>query len=93
MISVRKFLSQDAYTNYFIPLSAIVAADQLDELVNLIQGLVVDELSTDQWSYIWGSGEFTSNKAYLHLRGSDPINHVFKWMWKPCCRGRNKFTF
>lgn len=50
-IFVRKFLTQDAYANFFTSLP-IMASDQLDALIDLIQDLEVDENSMDQWSYI-----------------------------------------
>lgn len=90
--SVKKFLSQDAYTNFFTPMSP-VACDQLAELVFLIQGLSVNQSLEDQWSYIWGSPDYSSKKAYKQLMGTTPISPVFKWMWKSCCRGRHKFFF
>lgn len=88
-ISVKIFLSQDAHR---MPLS-IIAADQLVELVTLVQGLDGDGTLIDQWSYIRGNGDYISRKAYLQLRGSVPISPVYKWMWKSCSRGTNKFTF
>lgn len=46
-ISVRKFLSQDAYSNFTTPLS-VVAADQLLDLVALVQNLEGDATLADQ---------------------------------------------
>jgi hypothetical protein len=91
-ISVQQFISQDAYANFFTPLSAI-ASDQLRRLEASTATLNVDATSYDKWNYIWGSDDFTAHKAYIHLRGSSYAHPVFSWLWKSCYRGRHKFTF
>jgi hypothetical protein len=50
-ISLQKFLSQDAYTNFFTPLSE-EAANQWTELDILIQSLELVSSVDDRWSYI-----------------------------------------
>lgn len=55
--SVRKFLSQDVYANFFTSLPP-EAAEQLTELVDLVQALQIQGDSKDQWTFVWGSAEY-----------------------------------
>jgi len=58
-----------------LPLS-VEAYDQFQQLIfilddtHLLQG-------KDQWSYIWGSTEFASNKSYLHLMHQANITGLY----------------
>lgn len=90
--SVRKFLSQDIYANFFTPLSSKVV-EQLTELFDLIQALEIQGDSKDQWSNVWGIAEYSSKKAYNQLIEHMHVSLVYKWFWKSYCRGRQKFTF
>lgn len=89
---MKQFLSQDVYDNFYTPLS-LEAAQQLAELATLVQALDVDDQQWDQWSYIWGSTEFCTQKAYKFLKGTLPTSLGFKWIWSSCCRGHRKFFF
>jgi hypothetical protein len=89
-ISLQKFLSQDAYANFFTPLSE-EAVEQWSELDNLIQRLELVSSKDDRWSYIWGSSVFTPKLAYKQLQGSFIAHPLFSWLWKSCCRGKHKF--
>jgi hypothetical protein len=44
----------------------------------------------DNWHYIWGNSEFSSKKAYKHLRGRTFAPHIFKWIWKFSCQPKHK---
>lgn len=68
-ISVRKFHSQDAYSNFFTPLS-MEASAQLTKLVDLVQGLTVEEGLQDQWTYIWPYGGVQTTHLKKHTVSS-----------------------
>jgi hypothetical protein len=62
-ISLHKFLSQDAFANFFTPLSEEVA-DQWYQLSNLIQNLHIMASDDDHRTYIWGIPESTPKLSY-----------------------------
>jgi hypothetical protein len=47
----------------------------------------------DNWSYILGNSEFSSQKAYKALIGSQPAVPLFSWIWKSSCQSKHKFFF
>jgi len=47
----------------------------------------------DIWTYIWGSANFASNKAYLQLIGSKQVHQAYKWLWNSYCQPKRKFFF
>lgn len=91
-ISVAKFLQQDAYQNFYTPLS-LIASDQLQDLSVLVQSLSADDIDADLWSYIWHSPEFSVKKAYELLQGNAPVSPAFKWLWESCIQGKHKCFF
>lgn len=91
-ISVFKFLANDIPQHVILPLS-VVAAHQLQELVDLVNRNLPVDYSNDEWNYIWGSVVFTSKLAYTHLRGTLPASPLFKWMWRSCVQPKHKFFF
>jgi hypothetical protein len=54
-----------------------IAFDQCCELSVNIQNLPGGE-EDDRWSFIWGNGLYSVNKAYQHLIGDDYIHPAFK---------------
>jgi hypothetical protein len=87
-----KFLAQDAFDNLHTPLS-LIASSQLQELAALIQTLSFQDQLHDCWCYIWGSGVFSSKKAYQALKGTLQVSALYKWLWKSCVRGKHKFFY
>lgn len=47
----------------------------------------------DIWSYIWGSTQFSSSKAYKCLTGHSQAEPIFKLLWKTCCQRKHKIFF
>jgi hypothetical protein len=72
-------LSEEAYSKY-CDLEILLQVTQLNE-------------NGDQWTYIWGSKTYSSNKAYKHLMGSAPIHPAFKWLWSSSCQQKHKVFF
>jgi hypothetical protein len=68
--SVSHFLDllPDYSSLFHLPLS-IVASHQLGELVDSIAEWNREVNDKDQWTYIWGSSIYTSNKAYNNIIG------------------------
>jgi hypothetical protein len=89
-ISKAKFLSQDAYENFHTPL-LVIALDQLQELVALVQLLTLQDQPYDCWTYLWGNGLFSSKNLYWELKGIMQVSPLFNWMWKSCVQGKHKF--
>jgi hypothetical protein len=44
----------------------------------------------DIWTYIWGNGLFTINKAYKALADHSQTHPVFKWLWKSKCQPKHR---
>jgi hypothetical protein len=47
----------------------------------------------DTWTYIWGSGIFTSKLAYEMMKGQMQASAPFQWLWKSRCQGKHKVFF
>jgi hypothetical protein len=43
------------------------------------------EANEDTWTYIWGSGIFTSKQAYDQIIGHNQVPALFQWIWKSRC--------
>jgi hypothetical protein len=66
--SIRFFLNQDADNIFRLPLS-VQAAAQLEEVLEIVEGINWDENAFDKWSYSWGNPIFSSKKTYHLLIG------------------------
>jgi hypothetical protein len=76
-IIVKTVLEVESFEEHFhLPMSEI-AFDQYCELSVNIQNLPDGE-EDDRWSFIWGNGLYSVNKAYQHLIGDDCIHPAFK---------------
>lgn len=78
-ICIRFFqfpLTSEAYQQYLV-------------LENSINNIVLSDQS-DVWQYIWGSGFYSSNKAYKRLIGHVQLDPVYRWLrgskWQPKCK-------
>lgn len=80
-----------AITLFHLPLST-EAYEQFLQLDTLIQNLQITT-DSDKWIYTWGSGLFSSQKAYKSLMGSSPVHPIYKWLWKLACQKKRKFFF
>ena len=47
----------------------------------------------DSWTYIWGSSQFSSSKAYKLLTGHTQVDPTFKRLWKTSCQSKHKVFF
>jgi hypothetical protein len=90
--SVNQFLSWDDNRSFFLPLSHI-AFEQLCELKDSILASRLPSEGSDEWTYVWDSGGFSSHRAYSFLRGSHPASPLFKWMWASKAQNKHKFFF
>jgi hypothetical protein len=82
-ITAQRVQQADELDDIFqLPLSE-VAYEQYCELEIYIHSLEQDG-SNDRWSYIWGNGNFSSQKVYIHLCGSKSAcqtkHKVFFWL-------------
>ena len=76
---------------FHLPLS-MEAYNQFLLLENKVDNF---QLTTDKdwWTYIWGTSQFSSQKAYRHLLGHADTHPVFRWLWKSCCQNKHKVFF
>jgi hypothetical protein len=75
---------EDLQDNFQLPLSE-QAFEQYCELEMFMQSLQLNG-NGDQWTYIWGSAHYSSDKAYKHLNGSNSVHPVYKWLWTSSCQ-------
>jgi hypothetical protein len=54
---------------------------------------VVQEGNYDNWSYIWGNADFSSQKAYKAMIGFSATPKIFSRLWKSSCQAKYKFFF
>lgn len=47
----------------------------------------------DSWSYIWGNGLFSLQKAYKHMKRHIEVHASFKWIWKSSCQLKHRIFF
>jgi hypothetical protein len=47
----------------------------------------------DIWTYIWGNGLFSVNKAYKALTGHSQTHLVFNRLWNSKCLPKHKVFF
>lgn len=91
-ISLSKAVSTEELVNLFnLPLS-VEAHSQFQFVQAELLELVFGE-QNDSWTYIWGSNQFSSSKAYKTLLGHSNVEHIFKWTWKTSCQGKHKIFF
>lgn len=76
---------------FHLPLS-VEAYDQFQQLISLLDDTHLLQ-GKDKWSYIWGSNEFASNKAYLRLMGTRQISPAYTWLWNSYCQPKQKVFF
>jgi hypothetical protein len=93
--SVHDFLHQDFLQDAFnLPLSqqASVEFIELENICNQVQNRI-QQGEMDSWSYIWGNGKFSSQKAYKVMMGFQPAPPHFSWIWNSSCQAKHKFFF
>jgi hypothetical protein len=89
---MKSYASTNTSSHFWLPLSR-VAFLQLEELKDLLLSIPRDVNMHDEWTYIWGTTDFSSKKDYTHLIGSLPTSPLFKWMWKSKVLPKHKFFF
>lgn len=105
---IQSFYSFCQNTNTTITIQPAVQAQQFQDLFHLPLSqeahaqflelsLVLQNLNllpaTDNWTYIWGSPTFSSNRAYKHLIGRRQVHQGYHWLWKSSCQNKRKFFF
>jgi hypothetical protein len=48
---------------------------------------------SDSWSYIWGSRNYSSQKAYKHFIESTDVHPVFNWIWASSSQMKHKVFY
>jgi hypothetical protein len=65
---------------------------QFTELEIALQTMLINN-DPDSWSYIWGSMNYSNQKAYKHLIGSTAVHPVFNWIWASSCQMKHKVFY
>jgi len=77
--------------HFFLPLS-MQASEQLSDLQDIIQQGNYGNEQKDQWTYNWGSSNYSSKKAYKEIVGSQQASPLFNWLWSASNLGKHKFS-
>jgi hypothetical protein len=72
---------------FHLPLS-MEAYDHFCEVEIILQTIRQSD-SKDRWSYIWGSENYSSAKAYKHLLGFQMTRPAFRWLWGTSCQQKH----
>jgi hypothetical protein len=92
LISLSKAHGAAALHDLFnLPVS-VEAYTQLQDLQFEFSTLVLTE-ENDNWTYIWGSTQFSSSRAYKALTGHSQVEPIFKGLGKTSCQGKHKIFF
>lgn len=91
-VSVLNFYTNPTDRNFALPLS-LVASGQWNQLDNMLDSILLSELTPDQWTYVWGNNTFSSKQAYKTIAGIREAPWPFTWLWKASCREHHKFFF
>jgi hypothetical protein len=88
-ITVQSVRQLESFHDLFqLPMS-LKAFEQYCELDIFMQSLHPTN-TKDTWSYIWGSKNYSSLKAYRHLIDYDSVHTTLKWIWKTKCQTKHK---
>ena len=91
-LSLQGFLShEDSASLFHLPLS-VQAYQQFLELLSLLQVVSLQD-DSDTWTYIWGTTQYSTKKAYVHLSGYRSVHPAFKWLWDSSCQNKHKVFF
>ena len=69
------------------------ASHQWAELLETLQDWQHHEDNDDKWTYIWGTGAFSTKQAYSQIIGLVDAAIPFKWLWDSKCQGKHKVFF
>jgi hypothetical protein len=91
-ISLSKAHASDTLSDLFNLPFSVEAFDELQELESGFSTLTLTS-SSDNWTYIWGSSQFSASKVYNLLSGHTQADPIFKRLWKTSCQGKHKVFF
>jgi hypothetical protein len=72
---------------------SMATSHQLAELMDSLHEWNREANEKDTWTYIWGSGIFTSKQAYEQTIGHNQAPAPFQRIWKSCYQGKHKVFF
>jgi hypothetical protein len=67
-----------------LPLSAQAYEEYLS-IQDYLSSQAYDFDGTDQWSFIWGSQQYSSRKFYSRVFAAQNVHQSFSWVWKSKC--------
>ena len=64
----------------------------MKELQAKLSGLVI-ETEDDRWTFIWGSSQFSTSKAYKVLTGHSQVDPIYNGSGRLHARANTKYFF
>ena len=88
---IAQIVVEDLYEHFHLPLS-IIANQELNEILTIIQGLNTTQDYKDTWT-IEGRNTYSVKRTYLALSVFEDVPGPFKWIWKSRALPKQQFLF
>jgi hypothetical protein len=91
-LSIKEAKEQDQFAGFFhLPISE-QAYEQYLELQAAWEQIALNN-THDRWQYIWGSDDYSSQKAYRHFMGQSQIHPIYRHLWKSNCQPKHRVFY
>lgn len=93
LITVEVALNLEYLEDLFhLPLT-VQAYEEFEQLEIICEELKSYREYNDTWSYILGSEQFSSSRAYNYMIGVKLVPPHFQWIWNNSCQPKHKIFF
>ena len=85
----RYYNNNDHMDNFMLPLS-MEARTELDNLQEIMEGINLEAMGTDEWILCWGDADFKPKKFYKYMFRNILAPQCITFIWKTKCIMRHK---
>jgi hypothetical protein len=90
-LTIKEAKEQDHFAGFFhLPISE-QAYDQYLELQVVWEQIALSN-AHDRWHYIWGSDNYSSQKAYIFFMGQTQVHPIYRHLWKSKCQPKHRVS-
>jgi hypothetical protein len=91
-LTIKEAKEQDQFAGFFhLPISE-QAYDQYLELQVVWEQIALSN-AHDRWRYIWGSDNYSSQKAYRFFMGQTQVHPIYRLLWKSKCQPKHRVFY
>jgi hypothetical protein len=91
-LSIAEAKEHDHFAGFFhLPISE-QAYDQYLELQVDWEQIALSNVH-DHWRYIWGSDNYSSQKAHMHFMGQTQVHPIYRHLWKSKCQPKHRVFY